>query len=156
MTGNSLALRPLLFRPPNSDPTVIIDQRYNAETQSVTPPDPTWSTLVLPVEGQYCIFDGALGHGVLDSPITTQRVTLLINWWKAQPRALTPLADVNVQSMPWSRWGVEEKGLRLEGDAAGSETDVDAATVLPKSSPVPVIDVVVAADESEGCVLVRG
>lgn len=50
------------------------------------PEDPTCCYLVYPLAGSYCIFDGRLGHGVLDSFSGSRRATLLVNWWTHQPQ----------------------------------------------------------------------
>ena len=39
-----------------------------------------------PLQNSLCIFDGRLGHGVLDSAAAGPRVTMLINWWTYQPQ----------------------------------------------------------------------
>jgi hypothetical protein len=41
--------------------------------------------LVWPLKGTYCLFDGRLGHGVLDSCSSSTRATLLVNWWTQCP-----------------------------------------------------------------------
>ncbi|KAL6777699.1 hypothetical protein ACKKBG_A15310 [Auxenochlorella protothecoides x Auxenochlorella symbiontica] len=75
--------------PQRQGPTVILDQRFDAELGAVTPPSPAWSTLSFPLAGNYCIFDGALGHGVLDAGDEAEmRATLLINWWQHRPEAV--------------------------------------------------------------------
>jgi hypothetical protein len=71
-------------QPPQA-PLVLTDQVFDCELGSPTPTDPTTSTLIFPIENSYCIFDGRLGHGVLDSAVTSRRVTLLVNWWALKP-----------------------------------------------------------------------
>jgi hypothetical protein len=67
-------------------PTVVNDQFYNQNTRSTVPEDPTSSAFIFPRTNSYCLFDGRLGHGVLDSGSTKeQRMTLLINWWQSKP-----------------------------------------------------------------------
>jgi hypothetical protein len=64
-------------------PTVILDQTYDKEAGRPVPPAPTSAVLVWPRAGSYTVFDGRLGHGVLDCCGEALRVTLLINWWVA-------------------------------------------------------------------------
>ena len=73
---------PLCLR---AGPTVVLDQRFDAEQGRPTPESPAASTLVFPLAGSYCLFDGALGHGVLDSGSSERRCTLLVNWWARKP-----------------------------------------------------------------------
>jgi hypothetical protein len=65
---------------------VVLDQVYDAVAGCPVPEDPCRCALVYPQAGLYALFDGRLGHGVLDSTSGTQRVTLLINWWREAPR----------------------------------------------------------------------
>ena len=65
--------------------TVILDQRFDAERGVTDPESPANCVFVPPSVGKYCIFDGALGHGVLDASNTDRRMTLLVNWWKEKP-----------------------------------------------------------------------
>ena len=78
-------------------PTVIQDQHFDQELQCAVPENPTKSTFVFPLVNRYCLFDGRLGHGVLEIPATTEqdnkRVTLLINWWRSKPENIHRLAD---------------------------------------------------------------
>jgi hypothetical protein len=67
-------------------PTVIIDQIFDPALGRPAPEDPTRSCLVYPLAGSYCVFDGRLGHGVLDSFSKATRATVLVNWWTHQPR----------------------------------------------------------------------
>jgi hypothetical protein len=68
-------------------PTVIIDQVFDQAAGRPSPEDPASSALVYPLTGGYCVFDGRLGHGVLDSFAASRRATLLVNWWTHQPQA---------------------------------------------------------------------
>ena len=66
-------------------PTSGVESPRPRHTHAHPPPPP------LPT-GSYCVFDGASGHGVLDStPRQGTRATLLVNWWAAQPAAVKPL-----------------------------------------------------------------
>ncbi len=47
--------------------------------------------LVWPSAGAYCLFDGGLAHGVLDSAAGGWRATLLVNWWTHRPRGVCEL-----------------------------------------------------------------
>jgi len=61
------------------------------------PEDPTSSYLVYPLAGAYCVFDGRLGHGVLDSFAKSKRATLLVNWWTHQPQAVGMATDAQLE-----------------------------------------------------------
>lgn len=65
---------------------MVIDQVYDQAAGRPDPEDPTRCVLVFPRAGCYCAFDGALGHGVLDSFAGSRRATLLVNWWAHQPQ----------------------------------------------------------------------
>ena len=81
--------RPLPLPP--TAPTVIIDQRFDEALKRAVPDDPTWSVLSFPLRGNYCLFSGDLGHGVLDGGDDwADRITLLVNWWDHQPEAVGP------------------------------------------------------------------
>ena len=67
-------------------PTVILDQLFDIK-QGPVPDNPTGCVLAWPAANRYCIFDGRLGHGVLDSPCQDLRATLLINFWRTKPQA---------------------------------------------------------------------
>jgi hypothetical protein len=69
---------------------VVLDQVYDAEAGCPVPEDPCRCALVYPQAGLYALFDGRLGHGVLDSTSGSQRVTLLVNWWKEAPQVRPP------------------------------------------------------------------
>jgi len=71
---------------PVQSATVVTNQRFDHETGRMAPSDPTTSTLVFPRANTYCVFDGRLGHGVLDCGHDGRRVTFLINWWKKKPQ----------------------------------------------------------------------
>jgi hypothetical protein len=63
----------------------VLDQRFDSVTGRASPEDPTTCAVVLPHEGNFLVFDGELGHGVLESAETSVRMTLLVNWWSKQP-----------------------------------------------------------------------
>ncbi len=67
-------------------PTVIVNQRFDQEEGGVYPDHPDHSILVFPTANSYCLFDGGLGHGVLDCGHDELRVTFLVNWWEQQPQ----------------------------------------------------------------------
>ena len=81
---------------PPQAPTVVTNQRFDVDQGCVVPDDPTSSTLVFPRKNSYCIFDGALGHGVLDSGRQDVRVTLLVNWWKKRPENIERMMAVPI------------------------------------------------------------
>jgi hypothetical protein len=67
-------------------PTVILDQVFDQQQGCPVPDAPSSSMLVWPLKGNYCLFDGQLGHGVLDSCSSSIRATLLVNWWTGCPQ----------------------------------------------------------------------
>lgn len=83
---SSYQLRLWLSDPAPAGPTVILDQLFDIEHGPV-PDNPTGCVLAWPAANRYCIFDGRLGHGVLDSPCQDLRATLLINFWRTKPQA---------------------------------------------------------------------
>jgi hypothetical protein len=67
-------------------PTVILQQQYDPSSCRPVPEEPPSSVLVWPLAGNYCLFNGRLGHGVLGSCSGSRRATLLVNWWSQQPQ----------------------------------------------------------------------
>lgn len=72
-------------------PTVVTNQAFDHTIGEPVPENPTSSTFVFPLRNSYCVFDGALGHGVLDCGNDSQRATLLINWWEKKPENIERL-----------------------------------------------------------------
>ena len=64
-----------------------MDQQYDNRLGCPQPDTPQRSLLIYPRRGQFAVFDGCLGHGVLGSSSREQRVTLLVNWWSHKPQA---------------------------------------------------------------------
>ena len=64
---------------------MIISQHFDNNSKSAQPEQPEHCAFIWPQRGTLAIFDGALGHGVLDSAAEGERITMLINWWKYQP-----------------------------------------------------------------------
>ena len=92
-------------------PTVVTDQRYDYEEGCAVPDNPTSSTLVFPGSNSYCLFDGSLGHGVLDCGRQEERATLLVNWWKRKPE--------NVNRVPF----LEKEESDIEERKGGNRDD---------------------------------
>jgi len=69
-------------------PTVVVEQQFDNSKGCAFPPHPQKSALVWPQLNSLCVFDGRLGHGVLNSAAQEKRVTMLINWWAYQPQAV--------------------------------------------------------------------
>lgn len=74
-------------------PTVVMRQRFDNDQRCTVPEDPDACCLVWPARGRYMVFDGSLGHGVLDSAAQGKRVTLLVNWWTGQPPQVASLKE---------------------------------------------------------------
>jgi hypothetical protein len=85
-----------------SGPTVIVNQRYDSNTGLIEPEDPTTTALIFPEKGSYCVFDGELAHGVLESFSQETRMTLLINWWAERPKVCIPALPTLVADVPSS------------------------------------------------------
>lgn len=67
-------------------PTVVLWQHYDIAAGCARPEEPECCALVFPRQGNLLLFDGTLGHGVLESVSKAERMTLLINWWTHQPQ----------------------------------------------------------------------
>lgn len=72
---------------PRQSPTVLLQQLFDADAGEPVPENPSRCVLVFPQRANFLVFDGALGHGVLDGVGSDTRMTLLINWWDHQPEA---------------------------------------------------------------------
>ena len=68
--------------------TLVMQQRFDAEAGCGVPEPSRHDVLVWPSAGGVLVFDGALAHGVLDSASTHVRRSMLVNWWRAQPRGV--------------------------------------------------------------------
>ena len=79
-------------------PTVILDQHYDTQQGKAVPDSPYRTALVYPLKNNYVLFDGRLGHGVLDSTSAQPRMTLLINWWADKPQVDSAIAPCEVPS----------------------------------------------------------
>ncbi len=75
-------------------PSVIVDQAFDQHRGEAMPDTPVRSMLVYPENGMYCLFEGHLAHGVLESCSQQDRATLLVNWWTRQPQVA--LAALNL------------------------------------------------------------
>lgn len=65
---------------------MIVNQRFDQEEGCTYPDNPEHSTLVFPTANHYCLFDGGLGHGVLECSHNDVRATFLVNWWEQRPQ----------------------------------------------------------------------
>jgi hypothetical protein len=74
-------LASILYLSSAGGPTVIVGampSRIAAPTEAIAVP---------PRPGRFAMFDGALLHGVLPGrPDRWPRVTMLVNWWRSEPR----------------------------------------------------------------------
>lgn len=71
-------------------PTVVVDQQHcSSGGQGETP---RRSLLAYPCQNSLLMFDGRLGHGVLDTLGDSTRMTLLINWWHHRPKVKASFA----------------------------------------------------------------
>lgn len=64
-------------------PTVVVDQQHCSSAQPEG--TPRRSLLAYPRRNNFLLFDGRLGHGVLDTLSGDLRMTLLVNWWHHKP-----------------------------------------------------------------------
>lgn len=143
-----------------------MNQTFDHDAGCPTPPDPTHTLLVFPEENQYCLFDGGLAHGVIDSLPPGKsgggnsdssssssipggaRATLLVNWWAAQPEGVSRMADLDVANMKLTppapvaaaataaRTAATALAACAEGGAASSGCDGCAAVVVAKVEAV--------------------
>jgi hypothetical protein len=129
-------------------PTVVNDQLYDQHTRSTIPEDPTSNTFIFPRENSYCVFDGRLGHGVLDSGCKEERMTLLINWWQTKPE--------NIDRIPLD--SPSEKEMKIENEAATVEKNslikLKATSLLPECIYPEIIQVTEEELGEDGIVLV--
>ena len=69
---------------------MVVDQQHcSSGGQGETP---RRSLLAYPRQNSLLMFDGRLGHGVLDTLRGGTRMTLLINWWHHKPKVKRPSA----------------------------------------------------------------
>ncbi|GAB4814754.1 hypothetical protein N2152v2_001800 [Parachlorella kessleri] len=120
-------------------PTVIVNQRYNREEQYAYPDHPDHSTLVFPAANCYCLFDGGLGHGVLDCGHNEVRTTFLVNWWAQQPEAVQRVSEEDIVRFQLTRAGASssldsEELTAVEVACATSDDDDNEATSSRSSS----------------------
>lgn len=77
----SPALATILYLSDAGGPTVIVEATPARKTA------PRSATAVHPRAGRFAMFPGALLHGVLPGPPSRwPRVTMLINWWRSEPK----------------------------------------------------------------------
>lgn len=80
---------------------LVTDQRPSRDGTRLVPPEPTDWALASPRPNRFVVFGGDRLHGVLDrhnqlptrplpGPPTPLRYALIVNWWKARPRAVEP------------------------------------------------------------------
>ena len=72
---------------------MLLQQRFDAKEGRAVPEDPDQSVLVFPQRNNFLVFDGGLGHGVLDGVSGDVRMTLLINWWTHRPQVWSSLLE---------------------------------------------------------------
>lgn len=82
--------------------TAITDQVYDHTHKRPMPDPPTQLLLVFPEAGNFCIFDGRLGHGVLDTSLIAGRQTFLINFWETRPQAIERVTPAHVEEFGFS------------------------------------------------------
>ena len=69
-------------------PTLVMQQHFDAAQGRGVPEPSRRDVLVWPSPNALLVFDGALAHGVLDSASPNVRRTMLVNWWRRQPRSV--------------------------------------------------------------------
>ncbi|GBF94117.1 hypothetical protein Rsub_07104 [Raphidocelis subcapitata] len=141
-------------------PTVVIDQVFDQALGRPVPEDPSSCVLVYPRAGAYCVFDGRLGHGVLDSFAPGARATLLVNWWAARPRGVRPATVQQLAGLgigPLRRAGCQQGGAGSDGPAgnacaveAEAETVPAAAAAEAETVPAPAAAEAAAAAADGG------
>lgn len=108
-------------------PTVVLQQRFDAASRRPVPADPPACVLSFPRSANFLVFDGELGHGVLDAVTPGKRATLLVNWWRHRPQAINTISLADL----------ETRGLRVLGPDAHRLANSCVST-LP---PPPVLNV---------------
>lgn len=78
----------------HAGPTVIIEQCFDNVSRSASPEKPVCCALIWPQQNALAVFDGGLGHGVLESPAQEHRITLLVNWWTQKPAVWLALCNM--------------------------------------------------------------
>jgi hypothetical protein len=139
---------------PLQGPTVVTDQRFDPGAQRPEPDDPTCSTLVFPRANAYCLFGGALGHGVLDSGSAERRATLLVNWWADKPAAVDRAPAGEAEQA--ARGGGAEAAVEAQSEEVAVVTVTVAEADLQESQLVD--DILAAAGVAVGgarCVRLR-
>lgn len=117
--------------------TMVTEQRFDANAGCGAPEPSRRDVLAWPTPGALLVFDGALAHGVLDSAGAGVRRTLLVNWWRAQPRA--------VRRATADEYTAQHK---LAPPLPGDTGDGDAPPAV--SVPVPVCELLSERECAEG------
>lgn len=73
------------FSPPLGA-TFVMEQCFDAEKRCGVPDPSRRDVLAWPSPNTLLVFDGRLAHGVLDSDSRVVRRSMLVNWWRRQPR----------------------------------------------------------------------
>ena len=157
-------------------PTVILDQHFDVECGRASPEQPEGCALVFPRMNNFCIFDGCLGHGVLDAPAQQRRITLLINWWAEQPQDVFPISIQGIpegvrpqlvgegQTCNWLCDGHQSgqegpRVLRSRRPALQAHQDPDDINqdegCPDRQLPIHVINLDMQDDDSPGAIMVR-
>ena len=69
---------------------MVVDQQHCCSGEEGA--TPRRSLLAYPRQNSLLLFDGRLGHGVLNTLRGGARMTLLINWWHHKPKVKPPSA----------------------------------------------------------------
>lgn len=133
---------------PLQAPTVVTDQKYDQDEGCMAPPNPTQSTLVFPATNAYCVFDGRLGHGVLDCGHDRRRATFLVNWWRDKPQ--------NIHRQEGNDWnGVHDGELVSSDTRDGEHGGKVAAEKQPECTFPECVEVDAGAVEAGAMLMVR-
>jgi hypothetical protein len=121
----SPGLATILYLSNAGGPTVIIDATPSRRSA------PNAGVAVHPRPGRFVMFPGTLLHGVLPGrPSRWPRVTMLVNWWRSEPRL--ERAPRQLDSAPASsRWRVDVERARPSVVALES---VDPSRLLSKAA----------------------
>jgi hypothetical protein len=68
--------------------TLVMQQRFDAQAGCGVPEPSRHDVLVWPSRNCVLAFDGTLAHGVLDSASTRVRRSMLVNWWRSNPKGV--------------------------------------------------------------------
>jgi hypothetical protein len=115
-------LASILYLSNAGGPTVIVDATPSRIAA------PRAGIAVHPRPGRFGMFPGTFLHGVLPGrPSRWPRVTMLVNWWRSEPR-LERAKELRAGTPAFSRWRVEARAPEVELES------IDPSRLLAKAA----------------------